>query len=150
MKAAQVPRGGVDLVQLIVVVEAGHDESLTPRSNSKCVAVQSSGQAKSVWQAQHGGGGYPGRGSVRSWGCAEEEILWAGMDGVVQKPSYCSGLAQQRELLGARGDVTRVTWSKIQVGRREKRASSQSFLCWGQDRRSRARAKVREKWYKRW
>jgi len=67
------------------------------------VAVQSSGQAKirlASWQAQHGGEGLPGV-CASDPGGAKEEFLWAGT-GVVQKPSYCPGLVQQRELLGAR------------------------------------------------
>lgn len=96
------------------------------------------------------GEGIPGVEASDPGGVQKKRSFGLERDDVVQKPSYCSGLAQQRELLGARGDVTRVTWSKIQGGRWEKRASSQSFLCWGQNRRSRARAMVGEKWYKRW
>lgn len=86
------------------------------------------------------GEGIPGVEASDPGGVQKKRSFGLEEDDVVQKPSYCSGLAQQRGLLGARGDVTRVTWSKIQGGRWEKRASSQflSVLGAGQEEQSKS------------
>jgi hypothetical protein len=125
MKAAQVPRGGVDLVQLNVVVEAGHDESLTPRSNSKCgSAIQwTSKNPYGKLASSTRRGGYPRRVCVRSWGGKRRDPL--GWMGCRAEAVLLFRVGTAARTPGGEGDVTRVTWSKIQDGEESK----QSVLC---------------------